>query len=143
MKKTYREVNEFSAVATAYTMQHADSDTKFKYALTRMLKQIRPLLEDLQERLSDLNVEFAATDRDEEKNDEGREPLGILLTDERGQFRYTKKGLIARNKAHRAVMHEDVEIEPYYASDIPELTDSEREVFTGFVLRAEKSEAAQ
>lgn len=133
MKKTYREVNEFSAVATAYTVQHADSgNTKPKYGLTQMLKRLRGRIEDLQERLSDLNVEHAAVD-----------DKGVLLTDERGQFRYTKEGLLARNKAHRAVMNEEVEIEPYYITDFPDLTDAERDVFTGFVLRAEKSEAAQ
>jgi len=63
----------------------------------------------------------------------------VILKDQHGQIAFTKDGLRARNKARKALFDSEVTIEPYYAKDVPELTDAEREAFIGFVLREDAS----
>lgn len=101
------------------------SKTKWTYALERMDKRLKKLLESYQEALGDLQIEHAAT--------EG--PGGPILTDADGKFRYTKEGLRARNKAQKELLERPVEFEPYYATEVPEnLSEGEKEVCAGFVL---------
>lgn len=101
--------------------------TKWTYALERMEKRLTPQIEAYQEAAADLQIEHAATDE-----------KGAIMTEPDGRFRYTKEGLLARNKAQKKLMNQTVEFEPYYATDLPEnLSQIEKETCAGFVLKEE------
>lgn len=132
MKKTNLQIINFINFARTYGKFDKEgkpvanpSKSKFTYALERMEKKASKAHEAFAEKMSDLNIEHAATDKD-----------GTLLTDGNGTFRFTKDGLRARNTAHKALLVAEVEIEPYYATEPPKeaLTEVEKEVCAGFVI---------
>lgn len=125
MKKTNLQIINFINFARCY-MKENPEPTKFRYALERMEKRAVKAHEPAAEKLADLNIEYAATDG------EG----GPVLTEPDGRFRYTKEGIRKRNAAQKELLAAEVEIEPYIATEPPqvELTDAEKEVFAGFVI---------
>src|SRR6476660_6167906 len=100
MTKTYQQLVAFINYARTYLQQHKEQKSKYTYALERMDKRLAKPTEDYTEALGDLQIEHAATDE-----------KGTLLTDEKGQFRYSKDGLRARNKAQRALLEKTFEFE--------------------------------
>jgi hypothetical protein len=124
MQKTYEKVFEFMGETGAWISQNPEL-TKFKYGLEREMKLLKNVKENFEIEANDISIDNAATD-----------DKGVLLTDANGAFKFTKEGLKARNKQHRELLSKSVEIEPYYVSEIPdELTDEQRQAFTGFVIR--------
>jgi hypothetical protein len=122
MTQTHRSLYTFLVVAQKWLADHP-VEGKFRYALKRVVKQVEKIWTAYQEAVEELDIEHAATgERD------------VILKDQHGQIAFTKDGLRARNKARKALFDSDVTIEPYWAKDVPELTDAEREAFTGFVL---------
>jgi hypothetical protein len=127
MTRTYRHLYTFLVVAQKWLSDHPQ-ESKFRYALRKVVKHAEKLWSAYQEQVEELDIEHAATgERD------------VILKDQHGQIAFTKDGLRARNKARKALFDSDVSIEPYFAKDVPELTDAEREAFTGFVLKDEAS----
>lgn len=123
MTKTNLELVNFINFARGYLQQHKEQ-TKFRYALERMEKRLGPQCEAYTEALADLQIEHAATDENQ-----------AILTDEKGNFRYTKDGLRARHKAQKELVEKPVEIEPYLATEVPEdLGETEKIVASGFVM---------
>ncbi len=133
MPKTNQQLVAFINYARGYLQSNQDQ-TKFRYALERMDKRLKPQIEEYSDALNDLQIEHAATDGH-----------GALLADEQGNFRYTKDGLRGRNKAQRELLEKAVEFEPYFATELPsELTDREKVVCAGFVIpQEEQAEAAE
>ena len=133
--KTYQEINRFMGVANDW-LERNPKETKLRYALKKEMKAATVLLTNYQDQLEDANIEHCAVD-----------DKGVILRDERGNFRFTKEGLRARNKQINTLFKSTVKIEPYYATDLSdcEFTEDEEEVFAGFVLRPavdEKSSVA-
>ena len=123
MSKKYKDVYTFLVVAQKWLTDHPQ-ESKFRYALRKVVKQAEKTWSAYQEAVEELDIEHAATgDKD------------VILKDQHGQIAFTKDGLRARNKARKALFDSEVTIEPYYAKDVPELTDAERDAFTGFVLK--------
>lgn len=124
MLKSFQEVFTFLAVADARLVRDTTA-SKFNYALGRVLKRGVKLQAEYQERVEDINIDNCATDKD-----------GVILRDDKGGFRFTKEGEKARNKARGELFRSSVEIEPHHCAELPDdLTDSEREVFAGFVIK--------
>jgi hypothetical protein len=121
--KTYQEIRTFLVIADAWAGRNTD-ESKFRYAITRVLKRGSKLDSEYVEKAEDVNIDNCATDKD-----------GVILRDDKGGFRFTKDGEKARNKARLELFHSTVEIEPHYCGEIPDsLTEEEREAFTGFVI---------
>lgn len=137
MQKSYQEIFTFIAIANAWMQEHP-AESKFRYALNRVLKRAAKMQADYQEAVEEINIDNCSVDE-----------KGIILRetpagpDRAGEYRFTKDGLKARNKARTALFRSTVEIEAHLAKaeDIPELTLEERDYFTGFVLREEASAA--
>jgi hypothetical protein len=121
--KTYQDVFTFRQVASTWLSAHKD-ESKFAYALRKVVKQCQPLVVAYQEHLEDLDIEYCSTgDKD------------VILTDDKGGMVYTKENLRKRNAARRALFMTLVEVTPYLAASVPEdLSEAEREVLAGFVL---------
>lgn len=107
-------------------IEEAELNTRFDYALKRVLKSMRTPMERHAEAIQDINVEHAATE----------EKTGVLLMDGE-RFRFTRDGMKLRLTALRKLNDEaKYKVEPYFATEVPEdLTEEEREAFAGFVLR--------
>lgn len=126
MTKTNMEIINFINFARDYMKEH-EKPTKFRYALERMEKRALKVHETYAEGIAEANIENAATDKD-----------GAILTDEKGNFRYTKDGIRKRNQEHRALLEKAVEIEPYMATEVPDdLSAQAKQVCGGFVIPAE------
>jgi hypothetical protein len=123
MTRKYKEIYTFLVTAQKWLTDHPQ-ESKFRYALRKVLKVAEKQWSVYTEQVEDLDIEHAATgDKD------------VILKDQHGQIAFTKDGLRARNKARKALFDSEVQIAAYYAKDAPELTDAEREAFTGFVLK--------
>lgn len=127
MRITYKRYFGFVALARQWVARHPE-ESKFKYALGRVLKASQPLQERYSQLLQDICIDNCATDE-----------AGVILSDERGGFRYTKEGMKARDKATQGLDASEVEVEPYFATEVPELTEGELEYFTGIVVKEEGS----
>lgn len=127
MEKTYQECFEFLSAASQWIAGH-EEESKFKYALTKLSRKLSRVQEKYRETVEEINIDHCATD-----------PGGVILRDERGQYKYTKEELKKRNKKVNGLFHEVVTVEPHYATEVPEtLTDLEKEVFDGFVLKLDE-----
>lgn len=123
MKSTYRNLVGFINAAAHYTQVHPE-ETKLKYALSKVQKRAMSAVERYNEQLEDLRVQHCAEDAE-----------GIVLRDDKGNYKFTKEGLNTLNKAQRALVEQEVEVEEHLVTDLPEgLTSDEKEVFAGFVL---------
>lgn len=137
MTKTNLQLINFINYARSYGKVDNDGKpianppkTKWTYALERMDKRLTDQLETYHTALADLQIEHAATEK------EG----GPILVDERGNFRYTKDGLRARREAQKKLLAVEITFEPYYATEVPkDLSQAEKEVAAGFVLREEEA----
>lgn len=131
MQKTYQEILTFSQTARFWCNTN-EKQSKFKYALERMLQRSKKALEPYFDKQADLNVKFAAVDKD-----------GVILTNDKDDFQYKKDDLQKRNEALRALVKEAIEIEPYIATEPPPkpLSVEEEDAFMDFVLES-KPDAA-
>ena len=139
MKKqfTYRELNEFTGTAQAYLAQNTEGKepgqapmTKLAYALQKLIKRAKPILQNLSDKLEDARIENAAEDPETK----------VLLTDEKGNFRYSREGMKSMTSTQRSAFTETVEFEGHFVhpNDIPEdLPTSIRDKFIGFVIEPE------
>lgn len=124
MKKTNLQIINFLNFARGY-LRTNEEKTKFRYALERMEKKASKLFDDYSEAMTKVQIDHAATDADK-----------VILTDAAGNLRFTKEGLFARNKAQKELLAQEVEVEPYFATELPKepLSEAEQEVCAGFVL---------
>jgi len=124
--KSYRECFEFARAGQQWIAKH-EEESKFKYALTKVMRKLNRVQERWQELIEESNIEHCATDS-----------AGVILRDEKGQYKYTKEELLKRNKRVNSLYDQPVEIAPHFATEVPEdLTELEREIFNGFVLKDE------
>lgn len=104
--------------------------TKLRYALDRILTQLK-----------NKNVEFREKQEDIENEHYNVNDEGVLTTDAQNNFQIKKVGefsLKARTLAFRKLQGEGTEIEPFISSIVPNnLTDLELEVFGGIVISPE------
>ena len=122
---SYRDLAEFMAFAQKRLADRdkEKAETKFDYALRKVLKSCERLWTDYLETRSDIDIEHAATDKD-----------GVIKRDDKGNLAYTKDGMKSRATALRKVFDETVDV-PVHIAEAPKgLTEEERDIFVGFVL---------
>lgn len=131
-KTTYENLFNFAFAAQSWLAGGKDRDkTKLGYAITRMMPRVQKLQGKYNNGVEDINIDCCATD-----------DKGIILRDEGGNYKFTKDGLKERNKRRESLFESEIEIEPYFATDVPaDLTDLEREAFYGFIIREEATAA--
>lgn len=122
MTKTYRQLIEFINAASNYLRTHPQK-SKFEYALSKVTKKALSAYDKYNEALEDARIENCATDA-----------AGVILRDDRNNYKFDKKGLTAFNKVQRALAETPVTIEPHIVDEAPALADSDKEIFEGLVI---------
>lgn len=132
VKTTYEKIVGFSMMARIwFAKDKSNENTKLGYALTKMDARLQKIQQKYNNRRVDIQIDNCATDE-----------KGLILKDERGEYRFDKAGLKKCNEELQTLFESEVEIEPYFATQVPDsLTEAEREAFTGFVL--EKTQSAE
>jgi len=100
VKKTYQELlNLVRAVnVLVNNKEHADANTKGVKKLQKIGEKLKSHLEAYNEKLEDLRLDCANTDKD-----------GSLLLDENGGYKFTKEKLKELNKKVKALLEEEFE----------------------------------
>jgi hypothetical protein len=119
---TNQDVLEFYQAAQAYLSTKRD-ESKFTYAVRKVLKRAKPIVEAYHEQLEDWNIEHAAEN-----------PDGTIKREANGACAFKKEDLAKRNVKIRALARTVVTIEPHFMDAPESLTEAERVAFTGFVL---------
>ena len=122
VNKTYSELFTFINVATKWLKDNKD-ESKLRYAVKKVMKSCDKLITSYQEKVEDLNIEHCSEDEN-----------GIIRKDAQGGFQFTKDNLRKRNAAMRKLQDEKVEVPSFFADHKDDLSDSEVEAFTGFVI---------
>lgn len=136
MKTTWRKILGFSRFVGGFQANgnqfpgwlalHPE-ESKFSYAIKRVVDQITALDKIKVVEFENIDIDNCATDAN-----------GVILRNPDGSLAFTKDGLKACNAARSALLDSEVEIEPYYATEVPELLEGEREIFAGFVIKPEE-----
>lgn len=123
MDRTILDLITFVNTANDFLGKHP-AESKFAYALRKVVKQCAKVHNEYQEELTELGVEHCAVDKD-----------GVILREADGSLRFTKEGLKKRNVAQKALVEKPRTVTPYLAKDVPvDITGAQREAFAGFVL---------
>ena len=134
MQKTYKELQEIDEVVAAIYQRNPEvRKGKFGYAYNRFYsKNIKPIIEEISEKLTDIRVENAMVD---EKTKE------LVYDNTNGQklYKYTKEGMIKMLSEQRKINKEydkkKVEIIPFITKDIPEdIMEEEKEALKGCLI---------
>ena len=128
MKSTFLEYFNFVAVANNFLQQHPE-ESKLKYALEKVGKMNKTLGDDYSAATEDLRIDFCETDE-----------KGIILRDEKGQYKFTKEGLKNFNSAVKALQLKEVEVKTWaYDLSQDDFDDKEaEEIFAKFLVEDEK-----
>jgi len=134
MQKTYKELQEIDEVVAAIYQRNPEARKgKFGYAYNRFYsKNIKPIIEEISEKLTDIRVENAMVD---EKTKE------LVYDNTNGQklYKYTKEGMIKllaeQRKINKEYDKKKVEIIPFITKDIPEdIMEEEKEALKGCLI---------
>ncbi len=126
MIKTYEQIIDFTTVASSFTKEK----TKFAYACQKVINRValasKKATKKYQERLADIDIEFASVD----------EKDNLVL--DGNKYCYTKENARKRLDAIRiedAKLYETkIEFEPHYCNELPELNDYQISSLVGFVI---------
>lgn len=133
-KFTWNRCIEFAQVAELYLNNHRNAETKLTYAIKRVAGQIAKHQPVINERMADIEIDYAYT---EKKGDED-----VIVYDAAGKLQYTKEGQKQRNAAKMKYVSEaNVSIDPHFATQLPSgLSVFEIEAFAGFVIKQEDAD---
>lgn len=120
--KTYREIVTFINAAVPWLEKHP-AQSKFHYAVEKVLKTCRKLWADYTEQLEELDIDHCAVGKDD-----------VILKDQRGELQFTKDGLRKRNAARKELFESSVVVAAFVKDPPDDLAPFEREAFEGFVL---------
>ena len=128
MQSTFSEYFSFIAAANNFLSQHPE-ESKLKYALEKVGRLNKTLGEDYSAATEDLRIDFCETDE-----------KGIILRDEKGQYKFTKDKLKSFNSAVKALQTKQIEVKTWdYDLSQDEFTDEEaKEIFAKFLVADEK-----
>ena len=120
MKFSAKRLVAFSNTAERY-LAHNGTDTKLRYAIGRVQNQLRTLQEQLQARLTDIEIDCCEVD-------------------EKGNLQFTREGLKRRNQLQAAVLEEEIfDVEPHFVEELPaDIGAQELAVFTDLVFRPDE-----
>jgi hypothetical protein len=128
-KFSWNELQAFNLAAEGY-LQKNPAETKTRYAIDRVRKQITSYQQKIQDAFVDLEIDNCVVD-----------DKGVITRDPAGNLQFTREGIKARNQQQRVLLERrDLEIDPHYLAAVPqELTPFEQEAFAGLILHeAEK-----
>ena len=125
---SYRDLAEFMAHAQkrVASRDKDNAETKFDYALRKVLKSCERLWTDYLETRGDIDIEHCAVD-----------DSGVIKRDAQGGLCFTKDGMKARATALRKLFDQTVDVPTHIAEAPKGLTEEERDIFAGFVLAGE------
>ena len=125
MKFSWRHLMVFDQTANRYLSTNG-KETKVKYAIGRVLAQIRAQGERLQNEMTDIEIDTCEVD-----------DKGHILRDDKGNLVFTRDSIKERNR--RQTEHAnaaEIEIEPHFVEQLPEGLDAlELAVFTNLIFR--------
>lgn len=125
VKTTYEKAHQFLMAAQMWlSKDKSRANTKFGWALQRVLPRVQKVLGQYNDRLEELRIDLCSAD-----------DAGNVLKDAHKELVFTKENLKKFN-AERQKLYEsfEVEIEAYHATKLPPLTLSEHMAFEGFVI---------
>lgn len=132
VKKTFKQLRDFDVMVSQMYKENPELEkTKFGYAVKRFNeKNYIPHLKDYRTDIENAHIDNALTDSTTQ---------AVLLDKESGRgFSYSKDGLKAVIKDEERIMSEwdkkEFEIETYQCKELPELTEEQRELFTGILI---------
>jgi hypothetical protein len=132
MKKTFKEIMEADYVVSGILGKNSSlQNSKFNYAWKKFIKMnIEKLLKERNEKLVEARIDNALEDENK-----------ALITDKdtiRG-YKYSKEGLkqCIRKETEIVEKYDDkeIEIKPYFCESLPELTDEEKELLKGLIIK--------
>lgn len=133
-KTTYEAIYVFLLVSQVWlAAKEENAKSKLGYALQKVRLRAEKLWNQYQAKVEDLNIDHCVVD-----------DKGVILKDEKGEYKFTKEGMKARNQARQKLYESEVEIDPHFVTaKLPELSTSEQLAFIGFVMREEIEEQAE
>lgn len=128
IKRTNLEMLTFVQVANQYLNNNKENQTKLYKSVESVLKQCKPLIEEYNEKLSEINLENCLVDERTKK----------VLVDANGNYEFTKESLKAKQKQIKELLKEEVVLHQRYLKENDELIDTldgtEKEVFSELVI---------
>jgi hypothetical protein len=122
MRVTWRALGAFTNAVGVYLAQHP-GDTKFAYAAKRVQDQVAKCSEQLQGRMTDIEIDLCVVD---EKD--------VIQRDEKGNLQFTRAGLKERNQRQLELLDEEFEIEPHITATPGDLTGEQYSLFSGLLI---------
>lgn len=134
-QKSYRAIATFVGAAGSWLENHT-TESKFRYAVKKVLKQASARWDEHNEKQQDLAIEHCLTDKDGS--------VRYVDNDPRKGHEYSKEGLRKLIASRKALSESLVDVTPFMAKDVPQdLVEAQREAFAGFVLPELDDEPAE
>ena len=132
MKKTFKDLLQIdSVVAELYKQFPELPQTKFGYAYKKFYKKnYEPISKEFAEEIQDSHIDNALED----------DKTKALILDEKSAtgYAHTREQWKAIRKATKEITekyeNKEIEITPYISSYIPELTEEQKEILTGYII---------
>lgn len=115
MKVTFDDINEVISEGAKIETEN------FQYALKRIKNQHKKYFKKYLDNLEDLRIDLCSVDE-----------KGNVLKDDKGSYVFSKENL--KTLTIKARQLQEFEIEPYFATDFPELTEDQKELFAGILI---------
>ncbi len=138
VKTTYeRLLGDFEPAASVWMagQKGENAKTLLGYAISKMVPRLKKIKETYAGLLEDINIEECI------KDDKGR-----IMRDDEGRCDFTLEGEKKRNARRKTLWESSIEVEVYYATQIPKVPDDlsyiEYHSLLGFVIE-EKAAAAE
>lgn len=135
MKTNIKRIQEFVNASKIY-LQSEKEETKFKYAIKKVLIRLQPCFDEYHELKEDIELEHANT------NEHG----SVLYKIEGGArvYEFTKNQLKAVQKKLKALLYEErFEFQEYIAQEIPDTIHAELlPYFEGFITEDTNEQSA-
>jgi len=135
MKTNIKRIQEFVNVSKIY-LQSEKEETKFKYAIKKVLTRIQPCFDEYHELKEDIELEHANT------NEHG----SVLYKIEGGArvYEFTKDQFKAAQKKLKALLYEErFEFQDYIAQETPDTINPDLlPFFEGFVIKEKDEQSA-
>lgn len=109
---SYQDAIDFTNAASDYLNTKGRKPSSLTYALDRMVKKLKPHIEDFNDKIGDLKEKFQMKDKTD----------GVFLFHDLActQPKFTAENHSAFRKAYTALKKETFDVEPFYATTIPE-----------------------
>lgn len=121
-KVTNEQISIFNALASSYVKEF-EGKNKLAHAVKRQQKLIKNHVEQIQDELQEAAINLASVD------DKGN----LIVNGD--NYTYTPQKRIELNRKQKEIFKKEVEIENYYATELPEdLEYHFKEAFNGFVI---------